>query len=499
MPKRPNVLLITADQMRGDAMHCAGDPVIQTPNLDRLAASGVYFPNAYTPSPICVPARASITTGNIPAHATGCTANAGRIHEDQPRIAHHFNDAGYATYALGKLHYVPYSPPGTPRLLHGFQHCEINESGRMIAQFDPTGRTSGIEDYFDYLAECGWPGYTRAHGIGNNDVRPCPTPLPAELAPDHWVADRTIAALDGHQSEKPDQPFFMWASFSKPHSPYDPPDPWHRMYDPREVPAPVGDDTMLEGRSPRMVRDRATHAFDSLSPEARRVSKAYYYGLISFQDAQVGRLLDELDRRGLADDTIVLYTADHGDLMGDFGMFFKTVMYEGSVRVPFIVRAPGATPSGVVRNQMVGLEDVLPTLAALTGTTLSHEVDGLDLTAAMSDPKVATRDLYFSVSGKSPEQTAMAYDGRFKFIWSEANGTVEFYDRDEDPREMRNLASSDAHAETRERLRRALIDWARNAGVNDLLDPSGDDLLSTPVDVEAWSRSPVSGMGWRWY
>ena len=135
--KRPNVLLITADQLRADAIGPGGNAFVQTPNLDRLAESGVNFTNAYTPSPICVPARASITTGNYPHKCTGSKNNAGRIRDGQLKIAQVFADAGYKTYAMGKLHYLPYSPPGQPRLVHGFQHVRLTESGRILKHFDP--------------------------------------------------------------------------------------------------------------------------------------------------------------------------------------------------------------------------------------------------------------------------------------------------------------------------------------------------------------------------
>ena len=202
-----NVLLISADHMRGDALACNGNSFVKTPNLDALAESGATFRRCYTPNPICVPARASITTGNYSHVATGRKNNGGLIRDGQNKIAEVFARAGYETYALGKLHYVPYSPPAQSRLLHGFQHAELCEEGRIIKSFAAKGGRRGLEDYADYLEDVGYAGYSRAHGLGNNDLHPCPSPLPAEHYVDAWVAARTIANLEAHQSNRQDRPF----------------------------------------------------------------------------------------------------------------------------------------------------------------------------------------------------------------------------------------------------------------------------------------------------
>ena len=158
MKKTPNILLISADQMRWDCLGAIGNPVIQTPNLDRLARRGVLFRNGFTPDPICVPARASIMTGNYPHVCTGQKTNGGRIRADQPLLTETLKSVGYRTYALGKLHFVPYSPPGEPRLVHGFQHVRLTESGRILKQFDPERQQRGLEDYMDELEDWGWGG-----------------------------------------------------------------------------------------------------------------------------------------------------------------------------------------------------------------------------------------------------------------------------------------------------------------------------------------------------
>jgi choline-sulfatase len=496
MAKRPNILLITADQLRADALGCYGNGVCRTPNLDALAASGVLFETAYTPNPICVPARASITTGNYSHAATGTKRNSGRIRDGQPKLAEHFAACGYETYACGKLHYVPYSAPGQPRLLHGFQHCDLTESGRILRQFDPEGRQRGLEDYTDYLAGVGWAGYSRAHGVGNNDVRPCPSPLPAEHHVDHWVADRTIARMREHLTKRADRPFLIWCSFPKPHSPYDPPFDYAQMYDARSIPAPVGDESALDDRNPQLARTRLTHAQHLLSPEARRVIKAYYYGLVTFHDAQVGRVMQALGELRQADDTIVVYTSDHGDLLGDFGVYFKSNFLRGSVDVPLIFRAPGVA-AGQRSTHLVGLQDILPTLASLTGCPLKEQVHGLDLSDALHGRSAELRDAFYSQCNDAPRQSAMLTDGRWKYCYCQEGPTEELYDLDVDPDELVNLAARPGADELLAPWRRRLAEYARRVGDTSILE--GDALATAPLDREAIAALPVGGMGWRWY
>lgn len=509
---QPNILIITADHMRNDALACnaAWSPasslahVIQTPNLDRLAGEGVTFANAFTPNPICVPARASITSGNYPHKCTGVKSNQGYIRDDQPKLAQIFAQSGYATYAIGKLHYVPYAPPGQPRLLHGFQYAELNEEGRILKEFDPAGDRQGLEDYHDYLKSMGWGGYERAHGLGNNDVHPAPSPVPAEHHEEAWVAARTIAALDRHLRDSPEQPFLMWTSFSKPHSPYDPPAPYDTMYDPRHIPEPMGgwdNEELLRGRDPELILRRKIYGWDRFSPQAVRVIRAYFAGLVSFQDAMIGRLLEWLGQTGLLESTIIVYTSDHGDLLGDCGRFFKMCMYDGAVRIPMLWRVPGVIFQGRqhVREQMVGLQDILPTLCSLTGVKLDYSVDGIDLTPALKDPASAGRDVFVSQT-EEPRcggQKYMARTRDWKYIYCEAGGSEELYDARRPDGELNNRAGDPACASIRQELRDYLVRWCVQHGDHQML---GDGKLATiPVERLPSAEFSVTRLGWRWY
>jgi len=510
MSKRYNVLLITADHARHDAVACNLDSkessslarIVETPNLDRLAAQGVTFRNSYTTNPICVPARATITTGCYSHRCTGSKNNGGAIRADQVKLAEHFAAHGYATIACGKLHYVPYSPPGTPRLVHGFQTVDLCEEGRAVAKFDPLGEQAGIEDYHDYLKSVGWGGYERAHGIGNNDVHPAASPLPAEHHEEAWVAERAVARLREHLDERPEMPFLMWASFSKPHPPYDAPRPWDGMYDPREVPEPLGGwecEGLLDGRDVELKTRRNYYGWEKLSKEAVQVSRAFYCGVMSFQDAMVGRMLDFLDEAGLTDSTIVVYTSDHGDLLGDFGRFFKSNMFDGSAKVPHIWSVPGVIPRNDphVRDQLVGPHDILPTLAALTGCPLPCGVDGADITAILRGVAAPGRPFLVAQTHDPPCQKYMVRTAKWKYVYCELGGTEELYDMTLADRELRNMAADPRAAPVKDELRGTLIRWCVENGDDKMVQDGR--LAVSPADGLPEPKFEAGRMGWRKY
>ena len=494
--QQTNILLITADQMRWDCLGCTGNPVIQTPHLDELARSGVRFQNAFSPDPICVPARASIMTGNYPHICTGIKDNHGRIRADQPLLTEMLKRAGYRTYAMGKLHFLPYEPPDQPRLVHGFEHVDLCESGRIIGQYDPKGELDGIEDYFDYLKSVGWQGYSRAHGAGNNDVRPSPSPLPSEHHVDHWIADCTMRQLDRHQREFPDQPFFMWMSSPKPHSPYDPPRPYDAMYDPRAIPRLVGSPDDLDDRNPEINRTRITHALPELSPEAWQVIRAYYYGCITFLDAMIGRVMNHLKMHDLIENTLILFTSDHGDLLGDFGSSFKRNHLNGSVRIPFLAAGPGVA-RGKISDALVGLQDIFPTFEAQASIQNRQQVQGIDLTPVLSGASEKVRDHFYSTTEGPCGQSAMVTDGRWKYIYTEANGIEELYDLENDPLETYNLARSRGHEKKLTDIREQLRQCALDQDDHELL--TDDGFARKSVNCNEFLDLPISGMGWRWY
>jgi arylsulfatase A-like enzyme len=478
MDIKPNILLITSDQMRYDAIGCNGNPLINTPNLDRLANRGINFNSAYSPDPICVPARACITTGLYPHKCTGIKDNGGAIKKGCPLLGEELNKRGYETYAMGKLHYLPYMPPGEERTTYGIEHVELTESGRILKKYDPFGKLKGLEDYIDYLNENNWGGYTKAHGIGNNDVFAAASPIPEEHHVDKWVANRALHHMDQHMKNKKDKPFFMWASFPKPHSPYDPPHPYDMMYDPRDLPDPAGDPEILKSRGVDLIHSKhEEYMWDTLSPQAKKVIKAHYYGLITFQDKQIGRLLDYIDMNDLDEDTIIIYAADHGDMLGDLGLYFKTCFYSGAVRIPFMLSYPKKIDPGITSGKLAGLQDILPTLLSLVGEPLVQETDGIDLSS-----KNSQREYYISQCDDDPHQQYMVADKKYKYIYHQYAGVEELYDIENDPYDLYDQRGGEAD-KIKDRMRKILIDWCID---------NGDEMMIKSNHLAYTKRGPLN-------
>lgn len=497
--KRPNILLMMSDQMRYDAIGVNGNPKIQTPHLDELSNHSVHFTNAYSPNPICVPARASLTTGCYSHKCTGLKDNDGAIKPGFPLLGVELQKRGYKTYCTGKLHYLPYMPTPAERVTHGLEKVELYESGRILSQFDPYQEKAGLEDYYDYLNTVGWSGYTRAHGLGNNDVYAATSPIPEEHYVDTWVADRALHHLGEHLDQCPEQPFFMWASFPKPHSAFDPPRPFDSMYDPREMDGAVGDIQFLVDQGiDHSYAEYIRFMWDKLSPQAKKQIKANYYGLVSLQDQQIGKLLRFLKDHHLDENTIVVYTADHGEMLGDKGIYFKRVFYEPSVHIPLLIKYPEKLPRSFRTPCLAGLQDILPTLCSLIGEPLEAKVDGLDLTPAMTED-VPVRACYVaqcnvSDPGRAESQIYMITDGVWKYIYTVYGGIEELYHLEDDPRELHNLAGS--HAPKAMALRQTLLRWCVDNGDLEMVD--GDRLLKIEKS-QLQVTPPANGFGRRYY
>jgi arylsulfatase len=497
--KKPNIVFIMCDQLRHDSVGCNGNSIVETPNIDRLAESGINFTNSFTPDPICVPARASLTTGCYPHKCIGNKDNLGEIKEDLPKLGEELKKRGYETYSMGKLHYEPYKGPGEARTTHGITTTEFMESGRILSKYDPKNELTGLEDYHDYLHTVGWGGYTRGHGLGNNDVYPAPSPIPQEHYVDTWVAERSISHMQTHIENQKETPFFMFVSFPKPHSAFDPPRPYDSMYDPRDMPRPIGNIDILKDRGlDRQIKTHYAHMWDLLSPEAQKVIKAFYYGLISHQDKQVGKILDFIEASGLRDDTIVVYTADHGEMLGDFGLYFKSNFYNGSVRVPLMISYPQKIQKGIVSEQLVGLQDLLPTLLSLAEAPLEANVDGKDLSPVIFQNQ-PVRDYYIGQCKEDPYQQYMITSSRWKYIYHQCGGVEELYDQIEDYSELNNMAGSQEPdiQHVLETMRKELIAWCV-ANHDHAMLVNGTLKISERDPSTSWSK-PANPFGRRLY
>jgi choline-sulfatase len=358
----------------------------------------------------------------------------------------------------------------------------------MLAEFDPLDEKGGVEEYHDYLKTVGWGGYTRADGMGNNDVFPNTTALPKEHFVDTWVTDRSLHYLDRHTAETPDKPFFLWTSYPKPHSAFNPPRPFDAMYDPREMSAPTGSIGDIQERGLTFLyKNHKEFMWDKLSPEAMKNIRAHYYGLITLQDEQIGRLLDSLEEKGILDDTVIIYTADHGDMLGDFGLFFKSNFYNASARIPFMLSYPKRLASGTVSDTLAGLQDILPTLLSLTGVEFPFAYDGIDLSASPE------REYFVGQCLMGREQTSMVCDREWKYIYHALGGISELYSMG-DIKELKNLAAE--KPELTEKYKRLLTDWCIEHGDVHLLD--GDKLVKFEnKDVPVMTQ--FKGYGRRFY
>jgi arylsulfatase A-like enzyme len=434
-PKRPNILFIMVDEMRWDAMGCEKHPVVETPNLDKLAAQGVRFANSYTVSPVCSPARACVFTGRH-AHVNGVTTNGVPANEGEiflPTILKHH---GYQTAIAGKLHYTP------RRFDYGFD---------QFWTFSTEGPTPEI-GYVEYLKKthgspakwpivpgtCPWPDDPLGRDVGLFKYK-------REDFETEWITDRSIDYLRSRKSN-PQQPWFLFTSYLKPHSPSVEPQPWFGKYDPAAMPIPKLPPNARETRAAQQGRSKR-HYVDN--EQMVRVMTALYYAAISHVDQQVGRILTELDRLGMADDTLVLFTADHGNMLGDRGRWFKGLQYDGSARVPLLWRSPKGSRrnGGRVIEEVIENTDLMPTIFDAAAIPVPERVQGRSFLKLVSGPDSTWKNRCYSQL-----RSGMYLQDGFKLIDNSldgAGGSYELYDLRNDPQEQRNLAGE---AKSRDRV-----------------------------------------------
>jgi len=414
--RRPSVLLILPDQWRGQDLGCMGNRDVRTPHLDRLASQGVLFRNTFANTPVCCPARANLLTGTY-AHRNGMVANDLRLRESETTVAEVLAAAGYRTGLVGKWHLdggrrLPgFVPPGPRR--QGFAFWAANECSHD--HFHPT-----------YFRDSDRP-------ISEN-----------RFEPEVWT-DRAVEFLRQAKND----PFFLVVSMGPPHDPYGAPKPFQAMYDPAEL-------TMR----PNWVEG---------VPGAGRKEVAAYYAAISAVDEQVGRLLKELDDLGRAEDTVVLFTSDHGDMLGSQGARLKRKPWEESIRVPGIVRYPAAVKPGRTTDALLTHVDVAPTLLALCKVPAPAGMQGADLSGVVLGEKSAGPDsAFFQIFGPfigdgTPHAWRGVRTADAMYARTEAGPWV-LYDLKADPYERKNLAQDPAHAPLRAAMEGRLADWMKRTG-----------------------------------
>lgn len=452
---RPNILLIFTDQQRWDTLAAYGNEHIRTPNLDRLAAQGAVFDTAITPCPMCLPARTCTMTG-LSAGKLGSLENSypKRV-DNRDTIAGILKTAGYFCKAIGKMHFS--NEPHAES--YGMDDMELSEETRGTRYTDDP-RKLVFDEYDRYLIERKLWGWEKPPEIGYNEIKPLMNPLPKEHHVTQWCGDRTVRWLT---EERPkDKPFFLWTSFVKPHVPYDCPAHLADAYDPSSLPEPWISPRDGSYKNPYIVRYREQKEFDLYSREAKQKAKAYYYANITFIDEQIGRILDALEEQGLAESTLVIFTSDHGDLMGDHELWYKSFGYEGSVRVPLLMRRPGRIRPGTRCGELVGHLDILPTIVAAAGLGPAAGRPGRNLFEYLAG--TATCDFQFSEIMEPPGHMIHVRTKEWKYLFHQNGGYEELYDIRADPRELADLSGREEYRTVIGSLRKRAVDWIRAYG-----------------------------------
>ncbi len=445
--KRPNVLFLMADDLN-NRLGCYGDPRVKSPNLDRLAARGVVFERAYCAFPLCGPSRNALLTGLYP-NSNGILGNGQIFRQTIPKhvsLPQSFRQAGYFAARIGKMyHYnVPNSIGTNGHDDPGSWELEMNPAGVDRLEETPNIFSLVPGQFGGTLSWYASPKQDRFH----TDA------LQAEDA--GWVLERC--------AKRPDRPFFLAVGFFRPHTPYVSPKSYFDLYPEQEMPVVEG---VKEDQAdiPAAGLGSAKKEQDTMTDDLRRQCVQAYFASITFMDAQLGRILDALDRLGLADNTIIVFASDHGYHLGEHGLWQKMSLFEESARVPLLIAAPGIAKRGTVAKAPVSLVDVYPTLTELCGITAPPNLQGQSLVPMLKDPAAVGRGWALTevTRGGGPSQakiTPSLAEGkqfagytlrtpRWRYTeWDEGHRGRELYDHDADPRELKNLADDPAHAET---------------------------------------------------
>ncbi|MCE5326394.1 MAG: arylsulfatase [Planctomycetaceae bacterium] len=448
--KKINILLLMDDQHRGDYLGAAGASWLQTPCLDRLAAQGALFRKGYTSVPSCLPARAGLLTGMSPwSHGVlGYAAVAERYEHEKPRM---FTEAGYRTHAVGKNHFNPI------RNTHGYQSVELEEGFHSM---EPGAGKCDYQLWFEKTAPDKKFNPTDLHYNDSRGGRVWP--YDDSLHATHWTAQRAVEFLKTYRGDKP---WMMKVSFQRPHSPFDPPKRWADAYADAKLPAaaagPWADKKY--GQIKGTMEKRSTASMGNFSPEEVRKARQAYCGAISFVDEQVGRVIAALEARGELENTLILFTSDHGEQLGDSHLWRKCRPYEPSVRVPMIVRWPEAMKldarRGQVRDELVELRDVLPTLLDAAGLAIPAAMDGASMLNILRG-KGGWRthlDMEHSQIYDSKNAWNSLTDGHHKYIYFTLTGEQQLFDLDKDPAELNNLAGDAGSAALLGQWRKRMI------------------------------------------
>jgi len=487
---KPNILLITTDQQRFDTIHALGNAHIYTPHLNWLVDEGITFERCYSDSPVCMAARATIMTGRH-GYNHGLTTNSASVRPMAPdsTLPGILTRHGYQTRAQGKMHFEPI------RANYGFEHMELPM------------------DYYRYMAENPGYGVPKGHGVGENEIEPVISTVDETKSATHWVVKRSIDFMETRDDTRP---FFLWTSFAKPHPPFDPCYNYWTLYQNMRLPPPVYGDWSEDMANAPLGFYQPTFVLNNayrMSEEQLLNVKRAYYACITQIDYSLGLLFARMRETGLLQNTWIIFTSDHGDLMGDHHMCAKSVFLEGSAHIPMIVRPPdGSHPlRGRRCDKLATLADVAPTVLAAAGLDVETKPDifigdenerantgvyvnvygggGVDTIEMDGENllKIASaddRDRVFY--GNCGEAFFAVMQGGYKYNWTSHGGEELLFYLPDDPMEQRNLTKS--NPEIAARMKKMLVEQV--GGYNPDLVKDGElvvkDAVMGPGDVSKW-------------
>ncbi|GAB4170957.1 MAG: sulfatase-like hydrolase/transferase [Terrimicrobiaceae bacterium] len=466
-PDAPNVVFIITDQQRWDTVAALGFPWMITPNLDRLVREGVAFTHAYCPAPSCVASRHALMTGYF-APTTGVFSfDSWSGRKDWLQA---FGQAGYHMASIGKVHYQPVrdlpaywdervvvenKSEGEMPSVHGGK--TLDDWGRDIAKKNipkPMRRDEKYPDFSDRLGAFAWE-------YDESDQA------------DMWTGDRAVRWIENYQGKAP---FFLWVGFPGPHEPYDPPKRFLDMYKGREMPpvsgsyADLGDPGKHEPWETKayadfIENDSGDHklALSKATPEGVAETRRHYCANVTAIDEKVGEILAALEQRGILDNTIIVFTSDHGDTLFDHGVPYKWTPYEGSVRVPLIVRYPKAFAKGLRTDRMTSLLDVVPPLFEQASLPVPPGRQWVSASATLAGkPETSPPKYAYCVHGSdqfNPSTWIMVASQKWKYVHYINSESRQLYDLENDPGELKNLAFDRHYAPVRAEMESEALRW----------------------------------------
>ena len=418
-----NVLLLMSDEHTPKVLGCYGDKLVQTPTLDSLADRGVRFTSAYCQNPICVPSRVSLVSGMMPCHVKTFGNTVNQKYEGITTLADAFVKAGYQTVWLGKTHW------GDPR----FQPNEFRNKNKLAAKEE-------MDESFSRRPQ-------------ESQI----SKWPVEKNAEHLTADDAIAFLDRNKNQK----FFLGVSFLKPHFPFTIQQKYYDLYKGKVTPPHAPGN--LIGELPAVSQqERAKYKHAEATQEEILRTKAIYYGMVTFVDEEYGRILKKLDDLGLRDKTIILYTADHGEMLGDRGIWYKNSFYDGSAGIPFIWSFPKVLPQGKVIPTPAMNMDIFPTLCDLCNLPKPSGLEGSSLLAVMKGTEDGKDRFALSENFRDGYAGRMIRTEKWKYFMY-TSGEEYLYDMQTDPGEERNLIKLPEHRKLADDLKtRALAGWEQS-------------------------------------